>query len=411
MTYETVRAAQRAAAPWPYAELDVRALHAAGWRPTPFHDVVLKVHQRCNLACDYCYVYELADQSWRGRPVSMTPEVWRAALARLGDHVRRHELSGVRVVLHGGEPLLYGADRLGELAQAVRVALPESCQVEIGLQTNGVRLDEPTVATLRQHRIRVGVSVDGVRADHDRHRRMPNGSGSFAAVAHGLEILRRPENSQVYAGILCTVAPDTDPIACYEELLAFQPPALDFLLPHANWDQPPWSPPGTSTPYARWLSAVFDRWFSAGGPVPIKLFDDIVRLILSGASHSEQVGLSPSGVLVIESDGTIEQVDALKSAYEGACATGLDVHHDELDAALADPGIVARQIGIHALSPACLECGLHRVCGGGHYAHRYRAGRGFRHPSVYCADLTELIKHVHTRVADDLGPARTSGAG
>ena len=29
---------------------------------------LLKVHSRCNLACDYCYVYQHADQSWRTRP-------------------------------------------------------------------------------------------------------------------------------------------------------------------------------------------------------------------------------------------------------------------------------------------------------------------------------------------------------
>src|SRR4051812_31391185 len=38
------------AAPWPYAELDVAAARAAGHRPVPFRELVLKVHQRCNLA-------------------------------------------------------------------------------------------------------------------------------------------------------------------------------------------------------------------------------------------------------------------------------------------------------------------------------------------------------------------------
>jgi len=412
MTFEAVRAAQRVAAPWPYAELDVAALRAGGWLPTPIHEVVLKVHQRCNLACDYCYVYELADQSWRDRPAAMSPEVWRAALARLGEHVERHDLTSVRVVLHGGEPLLFGADRLAELADAVRAALPDTCRVEIGLQTNGVRLDAATVAMLRRHRIRVGVSVDGVEADHDRHRRMPNGRGSFAAVARALELLRQPENKAVYAGILCTVAPETDPLACYEQLLKFEPPMIDFLLPHANWDEPPRRPAGTETPYAQWLSAVFDHWYAGSPSVRVRLFEDIMSLVLSGPSRSEQVGLSPSGVVVIESDGAIEQVDALKSAYEGACATGLDVRRDGFDAVLGDPGMVARQIGLRALSQTCLDCDVHQVCGGGHYAHRYRRGLGFRAPSVYCADLKKIIQHVHTRLAADIrrlvatGPAR-----
>ncbi|MGW0577104.1 hypothetical protein ACWD25_14270 [Streptomyces sp. NPDC002920] len=34
------------------------------------------------------------------------------------------------------------------------------------------------------------------------------------------------------------------------------------------------------------------------------------------------------------------------------------------------------------------------VCGGGHLPHRFGAGRGYRNPSVYCADLEHLIRHV-----------------
>jgi uncharacterized protein len=399
---EQVRAAQRRAAPWPYAELDVAAVRAAGHRPVPFREVVLKVHQRCNLACDYCYVYEHADQSWRDRPRSMPREVWQAALARLGAHVRRHDLDQVRVVLHGGEPLLFGTAGLAELAGAVRGALPASCRVELGMQTNGVRLDAATVAMLVEHGIRAGVSVDGVAADHDRHRKMPNGRGSFAAVERGLALLRRPENRAAYAGLLCTAVPGTDPIATFEQLLAFEPPAIDLLLPHANWADPPLRPPGSATPYADWLITVFDRWYAAEPSTRVRLFDDAISLVLGGGSRSEQIGLSPSGVVVVESDGAIEQVDALKTAYEGACATGLTVLDDDFDDALDDPGIVARQIGRDALSAECLACPAVAYCGGGHYAHRYRPGAGFRAPSVYCADMRKLVRHVYDRVGADV---------
>ncbi|MGK5680089.1 FxsB family cyclophane-forming radical SAM/SPASM peptide maturase [Actinoplanes sp. URMC 104] len=399
---DDVRAAHVRAAPWPYVDLDVAGLRAAGHRPVPFRELVLKIHQRCNLACDYCYVYEHADQSWRERPRTMPDEVRDAALARFAEHARRHGLTRVRIVLHGGEPLLYGAARLAELVTAARAVFPAGCTVEFGMQTNGVLLTEATVATLVEHGISAGVSVDGRQADHDRHRRMPNGRGSFAAVARGLELLRRPENRGAYAGLLCTVAADTDPIACYEQLLSFDPPAVDLLLPHANWEQPPARPAGIATPYADWLIAFFDRWYADRSPVRIRLFDDTMSLVLGGASRSEQVGLSPSGVLVVESDGAIEQVDALKSAYQGACATGLSVLRDDFDAALEHPGIVARQIGLAALCDECLTCPAVAFCGGGHYAHRYRRDVGFRAPSVHCADLRVFIRHVYDRIAADL---------
>src|SRR5262249_42664222 len=157
----------------------------------------------------------------------------------------------------------------------------------------------------------------------------------------------------------------------------------DLLLPHGNWvNAPPHRGDGTmTTPYADWLSTVFDRWYSAPEVTTnVRLFGDIIHLLLGGVGGSEQVGLSPTGVLVIETDGMLEQVDALKSAYDGAAWTGLTVFRDSLDSALWHPGIIARKIGLAALSDTCLGCEVVNVCGGGFYPHRYRAGAGFRNP-------------------------------
>jgi uncharacterized protein len=389
---------------WPYGQLDVDDLRARGWRPTAFREFVLKVHQRCNLACDYCYVYELADQTWRDRPALMSRDTRLAAARRIAEHAERHRLARVGVVLHGGEPLLAGTDRLVRLADEVRAAMPTGCEVTVGMQTNGVMLDESTLARLVRAGISIGVSVDGAAESHDRHRRYRDGRGSHAAVDRALALLSEPRHRSSFAGLLCTVDPESDPVECYEALLRHAPPSIDVLLPHANWANPPRRPPGRgSTPYADWLIAVFDRWYGAPRQeTRVRLFEEVMQLLLGGSSRSEQVGLSPVAVAVVESDGAIEQVDSLKSAYSGACATSLNVRSDTFDAALDHPGVVARQIGTAALCDDCLACPIHQVCGGGHYAHRYQPGTGFRSPSVYCADLQKLIGHVRRRMADDL---------
>jgi uncharacterized protein len=192
-------------------------------------------------------------------------------------------------------------------------------------------------------------------------------------------------------------------VKCYEGLLRHDPPAIDFLLPHANWESPPHREPGRPAGHGDWLIGVFERWYGAPRQeTRVRLFEEIMSLVLGGQSRSEQVGLSPVVAVVIETDGAVEQVDSLKSTYPGACGTGLNVLTDDLDVALDHPGVVARQIGRKALCQTCLDCALHRVCGGGHYAHRYRAGVGFRNPSVYCADLARLIQHIRHRLTEDL---------
>src|SRR5579871_4122480 len=89
-------------------------------RVLPFRQFVLKVHSRCDLACDHCYVYEHADQSWRGRPTVIAPETVARAGERIAEHARKHRLPEVRVILHGGEPLLAGASRLADIARCLR---------------------------------------------------------------------------------------------------------------------------------------------------------------------------------------------------------------------------------------------------------------------------------------------------
>lgn len=390
--------------PWPDAAVDRAALRDGGWRPVPFREFVLKVHQRCNLACDYCYVYTLADQSWRSRPALMSERVWRAAVERIATHLTTHRLTEVSVILHGGEPLLAGADRLVAIARAVRAAVPAGTDARIGMQTNGVLLTPPTLRQLAEEDIRIGVSLDGTTADNDTHRRYADGRGSADAVTRALHLLTSAEYRPLFSGLLCTVDPGTDPVAAYEALLAFRPPAIDVLLPHANWDTGLVAGPGA---FGDWLVRLFDRWYGAPRQeTRIRFFEAILSLVLGGASNCEHVGLSPAAVAVVDSDGAIEQTDALKSAYEGAAGTGLSVLTDDFDAALEHPGMVSRQIGLRALSDECHACELKEICGGGHFAHRYRTGNGFRNPSVYCVELARLIGHVRRRVEGDLRRGR-----
>lgn len=384
---------------------DIYSLTAFPGRPVPIREFVLKIASRCNLACDYCYIYSMADQTWRSRPRLIPTKTIDAATSRIGEHVSRHGLQQVTVILHGGEPLLAGRRALEYVAGAVRRELPQGVPVDLRIQTNGVLLDDELFQTLRSHHIRVGVSIDGGPAHHNRHRHRPDGRGSYAATARGLRLLGQPENRDLYAGLLCVVDTRNDPVEVYEALLEFSPPALDFLLPHGNWSAPP---PGRGrgtgdTPYAEWLIAAFDRWYRAPRQeTAVRLFQELINLLLGGRSRTEQVGLSPVAFVVIDTDGSFQQVDSLKSADEGAAEVGLNVFDHSVDTVLRHPDVRSRQLGLEALGESCRRCGVVRVCGGGNYAHRYRRGHGFRQQSVYCPDLQRLIHHIAARVRADL---------
>ena len=340
----------------------------------------------------------------------MSRETLSSTAARIAEHVERHGQPEIRIVFHGGEPLLAGTAFLADAARLIRSAVPPSTRVDCTTQTNGVLLTGSALDDLLRADIGVGVSIDGAPDDHDRHRQFRGGRGSHAEVAAALRRLAARPHDRLYRGLLCTIDLDNDPLGTYESLLEFRPPRIDFLLPHGNWTTPP---PGRSTspdetPYANWLIPVFAEWYEnyrPGGTV-VRLFEEILSLILGGPSHSEMIGTSRVGLLVIETNGALEQVDTLKSAYQGAAGVGLDVFSHPFDALLEHPAIAARQIGLEALCDTCRACDLAEICGAGYYPHRYLAGDGYRNPSVYCPDLMALIRHVDAQVRPEVEAVR-----
>lgn len=349
---------------------------------------MLKIASRCDLQCDYCYVYESADQGWRRQPPMMDAAVVSTVAERIAEHARAHGLPAVRVVLHGGEPLLVGPDRLHEIAAELRRRIGPG--LDLRMQTNGVLLTERICEVLREHRIRVGVSLDGSQLAHDRHRRFAHGGGSHHHVRRALQLLRADENRGCYGGLLCTIDLRNDPVETLHALLAERPPRIDFLLPHATWDTPPITF-GRQTSYGKWLSRVFRAWTDGGREVPIRLFNAILH---PGVVGAEAVGLAPADLVVVETDGSYEQVDSLKVTYDGAAATGFDVFTETVDEVAAHPMIALRRTGLAGLSATCRACDVVDRCGGGQFTHRFRSSNGFDNPSVYCADLKELIDYM-----------------
>jgi uncharacterized protein len=391
-------------------EFDVVSLAETRMRTAlPFTEFVIKVYERCNLACKYCYMYEMADQSWQKRPVKMSAAIFECLTQRIVEHVHAHQLPKIDVVFHGGEPLLRGREFFAWATALLRKSL-NGVTVSFHMQTNGTQLNTATLRLLKEHNISIGVSLDGSREANDRHRVGPKGTSSFDAVMAGVDRLRQPAYRRLFTGVLSVVDTGNEPLETYDFLSSLGAPTLDFLLPHANWDTVESGDASLFTAYADWLIPIFDRWYDqVPQTVSIRLFHNIMVGLLGGLSEIETIGLAPSRTLSIDTDGSLSQVDALKSAYEGAPETGLNVLDNPFDVAMHHPDVVKRQQGWAALSPRCRDCDVVEACGGGYYPHRYESSSGFDNPSVYCADLLRLIRHIRERMNETLILEQPSG--
>ncbi|MFI6486173.1 radical SAM/SPASM protein FxsBH, inactivated beta-hydroxylase extension form [Streptomyces sp. NPDC050564] len=368
--------------------------------------LVLKIHSRCDLACDHCYVYEHADQSWKGRPTFISEETLGKVARRFADYAEEQKLPSVSVILHGGEPLLVGPVRMRNICAELTRTIAPVTALDLRIHTNGVQLNTRHLNVFKEFGVKVSISLDGDRAANDRHRRDRRRRSSYDRVLRAISLLRTPEYRHLYSGLLCTVDVANDPVAVHDALVSLHPPRIDYLLPHSTWDSPPPGPVDSPTAYADWLLKIFDRWDQQGRTVSVRTFESVLSTLRGGPSLTEAMGLAPSDLAVVETDGSFEQADSLKTAYDGAPATGYDVFQHRFAEFARHPGVRARQLGLAGVSATCRRCPVIESCGGGLYAHRYSSGRGFDNPSVFCSDLRAFVDGVAERITDHaLSPA------
>ncbi|MFN0024381.1 MAG: cyclophane-forming radical SAM/SPASM peptide maturase YhhB [Parvularculaceae bacterium] len=362
---------------------------------------LVKVASRCNLDCDYCYVYHHADQSWRRMPKTLSDENQAAFAARLAEYARHENLKECFVILHGGEPLLAGVEALTGFVDRVRRAVGSDTKVEFGMQSNGLLLTDAALDGLESAGVAVSLSLDGPREANDLHRTTKRRRSSFDKVEKALERLKaRP---QVFAGVIAVIDPATAP----EMLLAYfdqhKLPKLDFLLPDAHHFRPPPGRAKNPTLYRDWLIRAFDLWLDQYPHVPVRFFETLLDAAAGLPSGTDAIGFGDVSLLSIETDGSYHDLDVLKVVGEGATALGGDVSNRSIADVAASPAIAAhrRLLSKGGLSPTCTSCSVVDICGGGSVPHRHGPD-GFNQPSIYCEELFALIKHATRRLTDTL---------
>lgn len=363
---------------------------------TPISSFVFKIASRCNLDCTYCYEYNMGDDSWRSMPKIMSVDVAHQAAKRILEHCQLHKFNNIDISLHGGEPLIVGSDHLLKLVKAIKSVLEDHCRLSIGIQTNAILLNEQILTVIEHEKLSIGVSLDGPPHINDKARIFSDGRGSGEKVEVALKTL---QGSQFFGGILCVIDVSSNPVEVFRYLASFQPPSMDFLLPHGTWTKPPPQKNQENTVYGEWLALIFDDWFHGqNNKISIRLFEEIILRLAGQKGSLESIGLEPVALAVIAANGSYEGVDTLKSVYPKAHILDLNIFEHSLDDVLLHPFIAMRQSGIDVLSATCRNCELVGICGGGYLPHRFSEENGFQNTSIYCHDLEYLIRHIHKEI-------------
>ena len=346
----------------------------------------------CNLSCRYCYYLEKGPLGSDAAPPRMPEDLLEEYIAQ---HIAASPDEIIRFSWHGGEPTVLGVDYFRLIVEIQRRLCPPGRSIANGMQTNGTLLDEDWGRFLGAEGFAVGLSLDGPRAFHDRHRLTRNGRSTFDLTMRGCEILQR---HGVPTDILCVVSAANvrRPAEVYG---FFRDNGASYLTFLPLVERRPESPAGISpesVPSEAWgdfLCAVFDEWVSHDiGQVKVQIIEEAVRTAF-GQEHSLCIFRPVCGdIPVVELNGDFFSCDHYVDTEHFLG----NIREAPLGALLESPA--QRAFGLAKLDKlpcVCRSCDVLAMCNGECPKNRFaRAPDGEPGLNYLCAGYKKFFRQV-----------------
>lgn len=364
---------------------------------------IFKVANFCNINCSYCYMYNMGDLSFEGRPPTMSKAVAEAALTRIHEYSLANKIDEITITLHGGEPLLVKRSWYSWFLGKAASIFGHNVKIAFALQTNGILLTDEWIDFLVEHNIGFGISVDGPADIHDKFRVDHKGRGTYAKTEVAIKrCASRPDIAEEW-GILAVANPNYSSVRIFDHLRALGVKKFDFLLPDHHHDNPP---PWNSGELSRFYIELFDHWYEQNdSSVRIRFFESIIKGMLGYPTGIDALGVHPISEIVVETDGSLEPLDVLRTCANGYTNQRLNVLTHTIDD-LRDTEVF--RLGLlnqDHLPRACMDCEAYEICGGGYLPHRFSRETQFNNRSIHCETLLDLFQHIHGVVSRDFDKA------
>jgi uncharacterized protein len=367
----------------------------------PISQLLVKVAARCNIDCSYCYWFR--DAAVYNKPKVMSPEVLDQLFQRIEQHVARYSLVEFPIILHGGEPLLWGVENFHRFAEGCEgISSRTGCEIPIAVTTNGVLIDDEWLNCFEARNISVAISLDGPAHIHDIHRRTFQGTGTHAAVERAARMLL---SRDIGVSALAVCNPAYKPAQYVEFFAACGISNYDIMIPDATVDEKPPS-------IAAFYNGLFDLWLEANRREPtvnIRIISDMITALLANNSPTEGIGHKPIELCTVMTDGTVEAHDVLRIASNGFTTTKFNIFDHAIDEVRNEPRWRAARDASINLCEKCRNCKFMSACGGGYLPHRFSKQDGYDNPSVYCDDLYSMLENMQSVLEGHLYVSKPGG--
>jgi uncharacterized protein len=316
----------------------------------------------CNIDCDYCYL--------PGR--SITRRMKWDTLTKIAQRVLESPFAGAEltVVWHAGEPLVVPLDFYQQAYEIFQEMNHDSRRIVFSFQTNGTLINERWCEFFVRCGAHVGISLDGPKRFHDRHRVDRSGRGTFDRAIRGLRLLQA---SGIHPPVIMVLT---------REALDFPAEIWEFLVAN-NIDFVGFNPEeaeGTNisssvhndeseAAYRRFLERFLRLSADAGGIPRIREAESALGVLRSADAVASAHDNVPMAIVSFDCDGNIStfspELLTANHAPFGTFTFG-NVHEQSLADVLHDRKFTQVNTAIQAGVAECrATCDYYRFCGGG----------------------------------------------
>lgn len=363
-------------------------------QPTPF----------CNLDCDYCYLP--FRQSKQRITRKILEQIFRRAFesSALGDHFT--------VVWHAGEPLVLPIGFYRDAIEVIARSNPGDVAVSHSFQTNGTLITPEWCGFIREHTLRIGVSIDGPEFLHDRHRKTRSGEGTWKRVVCGIAMLREREIPFHVISVLTADSLDhaDEMFEFYREhgirQIAFNVEEIEGINRSSSL-----LGEEVCERFTTFMSRFYDLAEGSTEPFIVREFQSATSAIMSGGLTENAQGhqTMPFGIISVDCLGNFStfspELLGLSSPDYGDFAFG-NVITDSFDSILSKPKFVAVARDVAAGIQRCRDtCEYFPYCGGGAPVNKYFENGSFDSTeTMFCrlskqAVLNVVLGKLETKVA------------
>ncbi|VVD65729.1 radical SAM protein [Pandoraea terrigena] len=367
-------------------------------------EVILKLSERCNIDCKYCYFFNKENKDYATNPPFMSSRTARAFVDFLRSSAPDFKATTFQIDLHGGEPLMMKRERFEEVVTILQDGLREAAAVQFTVQTNALLVDEAWIALLSRLNIYVGVSIDGPKVYHDENRVDKNGAGTYDRTVEKIALIRAAAEAGRIPGFgaICVMNPKFDARLVYDTLTrSLGIENLQFLLPDESHDS---AKVADVVALKRFCETLFQCWTEdERGNVRVRSIDRVLDAIMAGEKRKSEIWreVNESVVFTLSSGGDIGHDDTLRNVIPDIFYARMNVADVTFSEFLAWHATVSALLARRSSAAPCRSCLWQEVCEIATRAdtplHRCKDGVADQH-TVYC----ECLKATYIKGAEYL---------